>query len=121
MEISKSDLEKLSETRLREAGLLLENKLYSGAYYIAGYSVELALKACIAKNFRANVMPDIGVVTKLYIHDLEKLIKFAGLEQKLLYDRKNNPTFDKNWMVVNDWSEEARYEIWDIASATELI
>lgn len=51
MQISKKDLKILSEVRLEEEQSLLANRYYSGAYYLAGYSVELALKACIAKLF----------------------------------------------------------------------
>jgi HEPN domain-containing protein len=36
--------------------VLLEAGLYAGAYYLAGYAVECALKACIAKKTaRGNV------------------------------------------------------------------
>lgn len=41
---SRSDFEKLIELRLREAKLLLVAKEWDGAYYLAGYAVEFALK-----------------------------------------------------------------------------
>ena len=45
----KRDLQRISDIRLSEAKVLLDNEYYSGAYYQLGYSVECALKACIAK------------------------------------------------------------------------
>jgi hypothetical protein len=48
----------LAETRLREAKLLFQDREFSGAYYLAGYTVECALKAIIAGKFRADEIPD---------------------------------------------------------------
>jgi HEPN domain-containing protein len=39
----------LAELRLKEAKALLAAELPDGTYYLAGYAVECALKACIAK------------------------------------------------------------------------
>lgn len=58
MALARSDLQRLAETRLREARTLFEAGHYAGAYYLAGYVVELSLKACIAKQFKAEVIPD---------------------------------------------------------------
>ena len=43
------DLQDLAELRIKEARILLDAGSYPGAFYLAGYSVECALKACIAK------------------------------------------------------------------------
>ena len=50
--VDRKDLQELSKVRLREATALLNLGLFDGAYYLAGYSVECALKACIAKGTR---------------------------------------------------------------------
>jgi HEPN domain-containing protein len=42
-------LQQLSEQHLADAQVLLEQRRWPGAYDLAGYSVECALKACIAK------------------------------------------------------------------------
>jgi len=47
--VNRADFQELAQIRLRDAEVLLENGRFDGAYYIAGYSVECALKACIAK------------------------------------------------------------------------
>lgn len=56
--ITKPDLEALSIVRLDDAKLLFQSGRYSGAYYLSGYAVELAIKACIARVFQANAIPD---------------------------------------------------------------
>ncbi|MGD0298300.1 MAG: HEPN domain-containing protein [Bryobacteraceae bacterium] len=51
-------LQQLSEQHLADAQVLLEQKRWPGAYYLAGYSVECALKACIAKLTKVHDFPD---------------------------------------------------------------
>ncbi len=40
-----------------DAAALLQAGRYAGAYYIAGYVIECALKACIARNTRQGEFP----------------------------------------------------------------
>ncbi len=47
--MNRADLQQLGQMRIDEATLLLAHRHWSGAYYLAGYAVECALKACIAK------------------------------------------------------------------------
>ena len=56
--LPKHDLEQLAEMRLDDAVLLFESGRASSAYYLAGYAVELALKACISKQMQFGVIPD---------------------------------------------------------------
>lgn len=55
--MNRSDFQTLAETRLQEAKSLLDNGHYSGAYYLCGYAIEYALKACIAKQTKAEDFP----------------------------------------------------------------
>ena len=121
MEVGKSDLEALSAVRIREATLLFQSKLYSGAYYLAGYAVELAIKACIAKHIRTGVIPDRSFVNRIYRHNLDDLLGLAGLKEALNNDIKTDPQLGGNWGVACDWSEESRYSAWDAVNATALI
>ncbi len=57
--LTKADLEALAETRLEDSIFLLQAGRSSSAYYLAGYAVELALKACIAKSFQPNTRSGI--------------------------------------------------------------
>jgi hypothetical protein len=47
--VHRKDLQELSKVRLKEATALLKLELFDGAFYLAGYAVECALKACVAK------------------------------------------------------------------------
>jgi HEPN domain-containing protein len=51
--MNRADFHKLAEIRIKEARVLLDRKCYAGAYYLAGYAVECALKACIARKTQA--------------------------------------------------------------------
>ncbi len=64
--MDRKTLKRLAEIRLDEAQTLLAAKKYSGAYYLAGYSVECGMKACVAKNIRAEVVPEPKFDTKFY-------------------------------------------------------
>lgn len=43
------EIKKLAFQRLKEAEILYKNEMYDGAFYLAGYSVELILKAKICE------------------------------------------------------------------------
>lgn len=45
----------------------------------------------------------------MYLHDLTALLKPAGLEGAHDTERRSNLSFERNWNVVKDWSEETRY------------
>jgi hypothetical protein len=81
MSQDRSTFQQLAELRLTEARLLLDNGLPSGAYYLAGYAIECALKARIAAEFRANEIPDKARVNSIYTHNLGILLGLAGLRR----------------------------------------
>ena len=56
--MNRTDFQKLAEERIAEAKILLDAGKWSGAYYLAGYAVECALKACIAKMTKSEDFPD---------------------------------------------------------------
>jgi HEPN domain-containing protein len=108
--MNRADFHKLSEIRLKEAKVLLDRKCYEGTYYLAGYAVECALKACIAKRTQAyDFPPKPQVVRDFYQHDIRSLAKMAGLELEL-NKRLLVVQFKSNWDFVCNWSEEKRYE-----------
>jgi len=106
----RNDLRRLSRLRIREARLLLHAGSFQGAYYLAGYAVECALKACIARQFQQHDIPDRKHVNDVYSHDVDKLLDLAGLRPALQHDAATQPALKTNWNVVKDWSETARYE-----------
>jgi HEPN domain-containing protein len=103
--------QQISEIRKRDAVTLLKARQYSGAYYLIGYAVECALKACVAKQVRRYDFPDRKLANEVFTHDLEKLMSLAGLAQELKKEMDANKPLELNWAVVKDWSESSRYEI----------
>jgi HEPN domain-containing protein len=109
--MNRADFQKLAELRIREAKVLLDGKRYEGAYYLAGYEVECALKACIArKTKRYDFPPNDKTVREFYTHDLEKLAKGADLGGALKIKEDSDVQFSLNWAVIKGWKEQARYE-----------
>ncbi len=108
--MNRLELQTLSRQRRKEAYALLQRKLYPGAYYLVGYSVECALKACIAKQVAKHDFPNKKLANKAYTHALQELISLAGLDLKLKTDMKTNPKLETNWLIVKDWVETSRYE-----------
>lgn len=107
--MNRFDFQRLAKLRIKEAGVLLEKNCYEGAYYLAGYAVECALKACIAKQTQRYEFPDKKRIDDSYTHDLTRLVKVAGLEEPLQVQIAANIFFRENWVTAKKWSEEARY------------
>ncbi|MCC3420035.1 MAG: HEPN domain-containing protein [Microcoleus sp. PH2017_07_MST_O_A] len=117
--MNRRDLQNIALIRLKEVEVLLENRQYSGAYYLSGYVVECALKACIAKQTRKFDFPDKKTVFDSYTHDLEKLVKVAKLDSELKTLLKD-VEFLTAWVVLKDWSEESRYQKHDRQKALDI-
>lgn len=75
------EIKKIARLRLREAKLLTENNLLDGAFYLAGYSVELMLKAKTCEHF--------GVPN--------------------LFDENSGDTKDQLSLLFGRWDENCRY------------
>jgi HEPN domain-containing protein len=76
--VNRKELRALAATRLKEAKILLGAGCPDGAYYLAGYAVECALKACIAKQTQRHDFPEKQIVIDSHTHDLTKLLDPAG-------------------------------------------
>ena len=100
----------MAEARLREGKALLNKRYYDGAYYLTGYAVECALKACIAKRTKKHDFPDKDLALKSYTHNLKNLVGVSELEQELNIETQRDRAFEVNWAVVKDWNEGSRYE-----------
>jgi HEPN domain-containing protein len=108
--MNRADLQGLSEARIREAKLLFEAGEYSGAYYLAGYAIECALKACFAKSVQQYDFPDKSSASKVFTHRMTDLARLANLEEDLAAERERNPKFLAGWDMVCKWTEDSRYE-----------
>jgi hypothetical protein len=118
--VNRSHLRRLTDRRVREAGILLANRQWSGAYYVAGYAVERALKACVARQTRQYDFPDKKVVSASHTHDLDRLVGIAGLRHALDVHIAASPPFAVNWAVAKDWRVESRYEFHGSRRARDL-
>lgn len=115
--MNRGEFQQLAQLRVVEGQALLLVNQPAGAYYLLGYSVECALKACIAKQTNQYDFPDKKTVNDSYTHDLEKLLALSGLK----LHQPTNSKFKVNWALVKDWTEEARYDAGiTIAQAQEL-
>jgi len=109
--MKRNDLQQLSQLRVKEARVLLDTRCFVGAYYLLGYAVECALKACIAKQIKRYDFPDRKLINDNYTYDLEKLLNISGLKDELRRETQTNPNLAVHWTIVKDWSEESRYSI----------
>ncbi|MBI1749192.1 MAG: HEPN domain-containing protein [Acidobacteria bacterium] len=107
--MNRADLQRLTELRIREAKALLDGGCSEGAYYLAGYAVECAIKAYVAKRTREHDFPDKALIEKVYRHDPEELVRGAGLEKDLRDEMDRDKDFAVNWAIVKNWSEKSRY------------
>lgn len=111
--ITGEQLKGLAQDRLDEAKLMYQNNFYQGAYYLAGYAAEFALKALICKRLGVEVF--IGgaglaeVAKALQTHHLPTLMVFSGLFLALQEEKINNETLFKAWSKVSEWTEQRRY------------
>lgn len=110
--LTRKDLQRLADLRAKEAGVLARNRNEQGAFYLGGYAIECALKACIAKETKRHEFPPkVDDVRSIYTHNLEGLLKLAQLEKQLETDAKANPSLGINRNVVKTWNEETRYKV----------
>lgn len=108
--MTRRDLRGLALIRLKEAKVLLRNGYYDGAYYLSGYCIECALKACIAKRTCRYEFPDKKTANASHTHRLEDLLRVAQLAAALGEEVGKNRIFEANWNLVKDWSEQSRYK-----------
>jgi len=87
----------------------LEAGQFSGAYHLVGLAVELALKACIARQTEQFEFPDLRRVRDSWVHEPGKLVKTAGLEEELTARVRGDREFETNWLIVKDWDVDSRY------------
>ena len=109
--MNRDSLQLISRQRKREAATLLRAGMFPGAFYLAGYAVECALKACIAKQTNRYDFPDKRLSNEAWTHDLQKLVQLSGLWPDLQRDMGTSAALQLNWTIVKDWSEAVRYDI----------
>jgi hypothetical protein len=119
--VNRIEWQQLAEERERDAQALILASQWSGAYYLAGYAVECALKACIAKLTNLHDYPDKERVLKAYSHKINVLVDVADIETQRVFDMTANPVLGGNWLTVKDWDEQARSRLWTERQARKLL
>lgn len=109
--MNRSEFQQLSDERIEDAKSLLAYSRWSGAYYLAGYALECALKSCVLAHIEQTgiIFEDRKFAGKCWTHDLETLVKQANLTTKRGVSILANPALKTNWFIVKDWSEASRY------------
>ena len=106
--MTRVDFQRLAKDRLSDATALLRLRRYGAAYYLAGYAVECAFKACIAKRTKRYDFPTRQRDRKNpYTHEFGTLAELAGLGESIRGNDQRE--FKRNWKVVTEWSPESRY------------
>ncbi|MDR0337430.1 MAG: hypothetical protein LBI18_10100 [Planctomycetaceae bacterium] len=118
------EIESLAWERLDEAHILYENKKFDGAFYLAGYAVELILKVRICNLFNIpnlfeessqsiNIITGISELRRsVKIHNLQLLLVYSGLKKEFDIKVRNDPNFeDINSYLIQKWSEQSRYHV----------
>lgn len=104
------ELKELAKTRLQEAKILYDRGLYDGSCYLAGYVLEMALKARICKVLDMVDYPETGEISRSFKpHNLLVLLRLAGLQRKLDLAIAVNPKLLQSWSLITEWTEEFRY------------
>jgi hypothetical protein len=118
-------IKELAKTRLEEAEILCVSGKYDGAFYLAGYSVELMLKAKVCEHFKIDNLFDkngcaiqgIGDLRKVVeTYDINLLLIFSGLEEKFRKAKIRNENLRNSYLFFTactgkkeDWNEQVRY------------
>ena len=105
------EIVKIAELRLKEANVLFDNDCFDGCIYLAGYCIELLLKAKIAMLLDLdNLFVSVGKekIKPFRIHNLQNLALYAGLHKQI--SEETNETFKEYWsLLLSQWSEDLRY------------
>jgi hypothetical protein len=119
--LTRLDLQRLAQVRLEDAVLLLRFNRPSSAYYLAGYAIEFALKACISRQVQGDTIPPKSFINAIYSHDPDDLLSLSGLRPQFEEAIKADAQLAAFWAIVNNWSETSRYEEWDATTAANLL
>lgn len=121
--MTRQQWQKLAADRLADARALLKARRWAAAYYLAGYAVECALKACVLARVTAEpevLFSDRRFGEKCWTHNLAQLLEAAGLTAALQQAATADDELEQNWGAVRDWNEASRYAGYDRAAARNL-
>ena len=105
--IEAAELRRMADARREDANTLYQDGRFDAAMYVAGYVVELALKARICETLGWKGFPserkDFEGLQSFQTHDLKRLLHLSGIEDRILRD------FTAEWKTVSTWNVAWRY------------
>lgn len=110
-----TDIEALADTKFKEAQCLLASDFYDGSFYLAGYTIELLLKAKVCKTlgitdfFLFDKAKNKDAYRPFKVHDYDQLLLLSGIFSEFQNELSANLAFKKQWSEVSSWDEGARY------------
>jgi HEPN domain-containing protein len=110
--VNRAEAKQFADAWVLEAKCLLDAGRWHAAYYLVGYAVECALKACVLAYIDNTgiIFQDKKYAEKCITHDIESLVKAAGLEEARGLDIQANPALGVNWQTIKDWKVDNRYK-----------
>lgn len=121
--MDRTEFQSLSDERMLDTEHLLAGGRWSAAYYLVGYAVECALKACIVRyleNKPGAIFDDRRFLDKCWTHEMQLLLAAADLTDDYNVSVSSNPALRRNWEILSMWKEKARYAATSEAKAREL-
>ncbi len=102
----------VARARLQDAKVLLGQKRYGGAAYLAGYAVECTLKWAITQ--QSNPRGDPYLPAEFETHDLDVLLEASGLFAAIRRDKIVWASFST---ISEAWGPDLRYSSKEPAQA----
>jgi hypothetical protein len=109
--LNRAALQQLSNERIEDARVLIVANRWAGAYYLAGYALECALKSCVLAYIDRTgiIFQDKKYAQNCWTHDIEDLVRQAGLNIERDKAAGTSIALGQHWLIVKDWSESSRY------------
>lgn len=112
------ELERLAQTRLDDAKVLLDGGRYDGAKYLCGYALELKLKARICRTLNWVGYPatknEFQNLLSFRTHNLDVLLQLSDQEQPI------RERYLPLWNRLSVWNPERRYDVIGSVAATDV-
>jgi hypothetical protein len=112
-----ANIEKLAMAKFDEAECLYKSGHFDWAYYTAGYTIELLLKAKVCRTLgiedffdeNSGFMKKLKYPQTFKIHNLEQLLLLSGVYTLLDKELTADANFKAKWSKICVWTEESRY------------
>ena len=117
--ILRETLIELSEAKLIDSEILMNESKHDSSLYLVGYSIEMALKSKICKifnfekgfpeikneftNYKNNLGCAIEKLNDIKNHDLNKLLIYSGQENTVKKELLDE------WKIILEWNPEWEY------------